>query len=240
MAPSLARKIVIKSYGAVVIALLLVACGAPNSRRSVPHGSTAPAQPPGPSGVLYRIDPAQSELRILVYRAGPLAPLGHDHVIVNRALGGWVKYAGAASAASFSLSVPAADFVVDDARLRREEGADFSEDIPEEAKSATLRNMLSAALLDAAQFPAIRVRSVAVQGTGDALEATLAVDVAGHASTLVVPFTLDGSARRGLSASGALTIRQSALGLTPFSVLLGTLRVQDEMRVKFKFVAVVN
>ena len=143
--------------------------------------------------MLYRIDPAQSELRILVYRAGPLAPLGHNHVIVNRALGGSVNMPGRLPRRHFRLSVPAAGFVVDDARLRREEGADFAEDIPEDAKSATLHNMLSAALLDAAQFPAITVRSVAVQGTGDALEATLAVNVAGHASTLVVPFSLDGS-----------------------------------------------
>ena len=229
----------IKSYGAVILALLLVACGAPSSRPSMPRGSTSPANPPGTSGVSYRIDAAQSELRILVYRAGPLASLGHNHVIVNRALGGWVRYAGVATAASFSLNVPAAGFVVDDARLRREEGADFAEDIPDDAKSGTLSNMLSAAVLDAAQFPAVTVRSVAVRATDAALEATLAVNVAGHESTLVVPFSVDGSARR-LTASGALIMRQSALGLTPFSVLLGALRVQDEMRVKFKFVAVAS
>lgn len=229
----------IKSCGAFILALLLAACGAPSSRQSTPHGSISPANPPATSGVSYRIDAAQSELRILVYRAGPLASLGHDHVIVNRALGGWVKYAGAAATASFSLNIPAAGFVVDDARVRREEGADFAEDIADDAKSGTLSNMLSAAVLDAAQFPAVTVRSVAVRGTDDALEATLAVNVAGHESTLVVPFSVDGSTRR-LTASGALTMRQSALGLTPFSVLLGALRVQDELRVKFKFVAVAS
>jgi polyisoprenoid-binding protein YceI len=229
---------VIKSCGAFILALLLAACGAPSSRQSTPHGSTSPA-PPATPGVSYRIDAAQSELRILVYRAGPLASLGHNHVIVNRALGGWVKYAGAATAASFSLNIPAAGFVVDDARVRREEGADFAEDIADDAKSGTLSNMLSAAVLDAAQFPVVTVRSVAVRGTDDALEATLAVNVAGHESTLVVPFSVDGSTRR-LTASGALTMRQSALGLTPFSVLMGALRVQDEMRVKFKFVAVAS
>ena len=35
-------------------------------------------------GRVYRIDERQSELRILVYRAGPLARLGHNHVMVNR------------------------------------------------------------------------------------------------------------------------------------------------------------
>lgn len=228
-----------RSCCAVVLALiLLAACGAPPSRRSAPQGPAGAIQPP-PPGALYRIDPAQSELRILVYRAGPMAQLGHNHVIVNRSLGGWVRYAGSASAAAFSLRIPAAGFVVDDAALRREEGADFAEETSEDAKSGTLRNMLSPALLDAAQFPAITVRSLAVTVAHGALEASLSVEVAGHESTLTVPFTVDIAAGR-LSARGTLAVRQSALGLAPFSVLLGALRVQDEMRVKFEFVAAAN
>ncbi len=228
-----------RSRCAVVLALiLLAACGAPPSRRPAPQGPPGAVQSP-PPGALYRIDPAQSELRILVYRAGAMAQLGHNHVIVNRSLGGWVRYAGSAATASFSLSIPAAGFVVDDAALRREEGADFAEETSEDAKSGTLRNMLSPAVLDAAQFPAITVRSLAVTVAHGALEARLAVDVAGHESTLAVPFTLDIAAGR-LSARGSLTVRQSALGLAPFSVLLGALRVRDEMRVKFEFAAAAN
>jgi len=64
----------------------------------------------------------------------------------------------------------------------------------------------------------------------------VSVTVAGHASTLEVPFTLDISQGR-LTASGATTIRQSSLGLTPFSVMLGGLRVQDELTLKFRLVA---
>jgi len=230
---------VFRSYCAVVLALLLLAaCGAPQSRRAEPQRPAGAIQPP-PPGALYRIDPAQSELRILVYRAGPMAQLGHNHVIVNRSLGGWVRYAGTASAASFFLSVPAAGFAVDDPALRREEGADFAEDASDDAKSGTLRNMLSPAVLDAAQFPAITLRSLAVTAAHGALEASVSVEVAGHQSTLAVPFTADIAPGR-LSAGGTFTVRQSALGLAPFSVMLGALRVQDEMRVKFKFVAAAN
>jgi polyisoprenoid-binding protein YceI len=228
-----------KSCCAAMLALLLSACGAPQSRPSAPRGGAAPAQPPSTPANVYRIDPAHSELRLLVYRAGPMAALGHDHVILNRALGGWVQYGGAATAASFSLTVPAAGFVVDDAAARREEGPQFSEEIPEDAKAATLRNMLSPAVLDAARFPVISIRSVAVTEVRGALEARLAVNLAGHDATLVVPFSLQSSAGR-LTASGALSVYQSALGLMPFSVFLGALRVQDEMRVKFTFVAVAD
>jgi hypothetical protein len=190
-------------------------------------------------GKRYRVDESQSELRVLVYRAGPLARLGHNHVVVNRALSGAVSLAEGASA--FRLTVPAAGFAVDDAQARGEEGLDFAADVPEGAKSGTLQNMLGAALLDADEFPVITVDSVAVTGAQGAPDsgsmiATVSVSVAGHESTVQVPFTLQSDSNR-LSATGSLGLRQSDLGLTPYSLMLGALQVQDLMTIKFKIVA---
>ena len=166
----------LKCYGAAGLGLLLCACGAPKPREMKP----APLAPPAVSGAHYRIDPAQSELKVLVYRAGIAASLGHNHVIVNRALSGWVTVAGAPSAAAFALTVPAADFVVDDAEARSAEGADFSEAVSEDAKAGTAHNMLGAAVLDAADHPAVTVRSLSVTETRGGLEATVAIEAAGH------------------------------------------------------------
>ena len=41
-----------------------------------------------------------------------------------------------------------------------------------------------------------------------------------------------------LTATGTLELRQSALGLAPYSLMLGALQVQDAMTIKFKIVAV--
>jgi hypothetical protein len=137
--------------------------------------------------------------------------------------------------------VPVADFVVDDARARSEEGQDFSAEVPEEAKSGTRHNMLGAALLDAERFPIMTLTSVGIAPdpklpeSGN-LVATLTVGLAGHESTLVVPFVLTISPDR-ISAAGTAVLRQSDLGLTPISALLGALQVQDEITVKFNFVA---
>jgi polyisoprenoid-binding protein YceI len=231
---------VFKSFNVGVLALLLAACGAPRIRH---------AGPPGPGERAaeaifalparnYRIDENQSELRVLVYRAGPLARFGHNHVMVNRAIRGSVNQ-DPAGASMFSLTVPVAGFVVDDAQARRDEGPDFAGDIPDDAKSGTLRNMLSTAVLDAAEFPSIAVESVAVSGSEDAsgmLMATVAIRVAGHESNIDVPFTLESDSRQ-LSANGSLELRQSALGLIPYSLMLGALQVQDALTVKFKIVA---
>ena len=183
----------------------------------------------------------RSELRILVYRAGPLARLGHNHVIVNRRIGGTVSL-GEPGASAFSLDVPVAGFVVDDAQARRDEGSDFAGEISDDAKSGTLHNMLSAALLDAGEFAAIAVHGVAGAGAQHdsgpvRLIAAVAISVAGHESKIDVPFVLE----RGpdhLSAYGSVDLRQSALGLTPYSLMLGALQVQDAMTIKFRITAI--
>jgi YceI-like domain len=225
-----------KSCGATSLGLLLIGCGVPKPHEATPR---APPTAPPAHGMRYRIDPAQSELRVLVYRAGIMASLGHNHVIVNRALSGWVAVGGQPSAAVFALTVPVADFVVDDAEARRAEGADFSEPVSDDAKSGTAHNMLGPAVLDAGAHPAVTVRSLTVAQTRGGFEATVAIEAAGHESQLAVPFTLDRSSGR-LSATGVLTVRQSALGLTPLSILLGALRVEDAIGLKFKLVGIAD
>lgn len=235
-----------RSLSVGVLALLLTACGALKVRHAAPPKPEEAISRPGlPPGRVYRVDETQSELRILVYRAGPLARLGHNHVMVNRAISGAVSLADAAAESEFWLNVPVGGFVVDDAEARREEGDDFAGDIPEDAKSGTLHNMLSAALLDAEEFPAITVKSVAAPGAqngsgpGALTAAVVAISVAGHESKVDVPLTLQVDSRR-LSATGSLELRQSALGLTPFSLMLGALQVQDSMTIKFQIVAVAD
>jgi hypothetical protein len=51
------------------------------------------------------------------------------------------------------------------------------------------------------------------------------------------PFTLEAAAGQ-LSVAGTLELRQSTLGLPPFSVMMGALLVRDDMRLRFKIVAI--
>ena len=263
-----------------VLALLLAACTAPRPRNAAPQNpGESPAAPNVPlQGKVYRIDQSRSELRILVYRAGPLAHLGHNHVMVNRSIQGVVALAETAEETQFSMEVPSAAFVVDDAQARSEEGPDFAAAVPDDAKSGTLHHMLSTSLLDADEFPMITIKSIAVAGAPGApsassapdapgapsassapgaadapgargapgtrsdaqaagtLTVTVAITVAGHESRMDVPFTLRRDSDH-LSAAGSVELRQTALGLTPYSLMLGALQVQDAMTVKFNLVA---
>jgi polyisoprenoid-binding protein YceI len=236
---------VFKHCVVVVAAVLLAACGVPKPRDQAAHGVSPPAAgagaagavPPAPAGRgVYLIDPSHSEIRLLVYRAGPMARLGHDHVITHRAVAGWIKFNGNPSAAVFALSLPVADFVIDSPAARAEEGTEFHEEVTEDAKAGTRHNMLSEALLDAEHYPTITLTSVSVTGTAGMMNATLVLHIAGHQSTLVVPFQV-ATATGQISASGAVQLRQTELGLKPFSTMLGALQVQDEFTVKFTLFA---
>jgi YceI-like domain len=228
----------------VVFAMLLAACGVPKPRPASPQLPTESSATPNlqSAGRLYRVDPGQSQLRILVYRAGPLARLGHNHVIINRSVQGIANLADSNGVSTFRLTIPVSDFVVDDGQARSEEGPDFEGQVSDEAKSGTLHNMLGASLLDADKFPQITVDCTAAPAAQDrsgnvAMSATLVVRIAGHQSKIDLPVTLKSDARR-LTSSGSLELRQSALGLVPYSLMLGALQVQDAVTIKFDIVAV--
>jgi hypothetical protein len=226
---------VFKSVAIAVLVLSLAACAALRPRPSVPPPPVQAAEvlQSLPAVGAYKIDSNNSELRVLVYRGGTLAGLGHNHVIVSRALAGVVQIGGTISESSFSFSVPVESFVVDDAQSRTEEGSDFPADVPEDAKSGTRRNMLGAAMLNAAAFAELSVKSVALSGTLGAATADLTVNIAGHESKISAPFTLQGDAQH-LTATGSMQLQQTAIGLTPYSLLHGALQVQDAMLLKFK------
>jgi hypothetical protein len=222
----------------------LAACGALKPHHAGPPNPNEALLPmeQRSQGKAYRIDESRSELRILVYRAGPLARLGHNHVMVNRSLRGSVKLADAPDGSAFRLTVPVAGFVVDDRQARHEEGSDFDSDVSDEAKAGTLQNMRGTAVLDADEFPLITVESAGFSaspgaGGADSMVATVTISVAGHDSKIEVPFMLQWDSNE-LSATGSSQVRQSALGLAPYSLMLGALQVQDALTIKFEIIAV--
>jgi hypothetical protein len=216
------------------LTLLIASCGSTPSHR-------VPA--PGPSSLeslpaagTYRIDSDQSVLRVMVFRGGTLAHLGHNHVLDNRTLSGTVTVGPALQTSSFQFGAPVGKFIVDDVQARKEEGADFPGEVPEDAKAGTLHNMLSATQLNGAQFPTLDVSSISIDIVQGVPTATLKVTIAGHDSTMTAPFSLKGAPGR-LTASGQLELRQSALGISPYSLMGGALQVLDAVQVKFTIVA---
>jgi polyisoprenoid-binding protein YceI len=214
-------------------------CHAPGPRAPAsPAGAAAhrPQAPPGATGREYRVSAEESLLTVLVYRGGALAKAGHNHVIASHQLLGTITVPEDLTASSFELRIPVTLMTVDEAPLREPLGADFPAEIPADAKEGTRRNMLSDALLDGERYPGISLRSERIVAIPGGFEVTLLVGIKDQTHTMTLPVMVERSGAV-LRASGELSLRQSALGLKPFSVMLGALQVLDEIKVRAQIVA---
>ena len=232
--------------GVALLAVLLTGC--PLQPRVPAAPPVAAAETPAPHvGVPYDIVADESLLTILVYRGGTLASAGHNHLIASHALTGTIYVPADVMRTSFEAHIPVASFTVDEAALRAQEhSADFPPEVPDSAREGTRRNMLGEALLDGERNPQIVLRSVRLESAGQpaadtggearAVLARVQTTVRGQVRTISVPVRYRLAAGTVI-VSGEAPLRQSDVGLTPFSALLGALQVQDEMRVRFRLVA---
>lgn len=222
---------------------MLVACtsaptGPAPSAAPVPRASVAPA-PIAESTKTYRIDPTVSTLHILVYRGGPMARLGHNHVVSSQNLRGTVWQGAALGDASFDIIVPVNDLVVDDNAARAAEGEDFPLNVSEDAKQGTKANMLRDTLLDGARYPEIHITSLRIEGDARTPTVTAALRIRDHMRQVSVPVALT-TTDTGLHIAGRFDIKQSDFGITPLSIAMGALLVVDTVKIKFALVAVAN
>jgi polyisoprenoid-binding protein YceI len=204
-----------------------------------PGAAEKPAGMAIPAGArVFTVAPAESLLQILVYRGGAMAKLGHNHVIASHQLSGSVYATEDPTATRFDIRFPVKDLTVDEPELRAAAGPDFPPGVPQNAREGTHTNMLSEGLLDGEQFPEIRLRATAIRsaGDGDRYDADVEVTIKGQSRVLRVPITAKWQSAE-LSASGEFPLKQSDLGLKPFSVAMGTLVVLDQMQVRFRLTA---
>lgn len=183
-----------------------------------------------------RIVPEQSELHILVYRGGPLARFGHNHVIAVRDLSGAVWRSGRFEQSGVELAMNVDALEVDIAELRAAYGAEFATELTQRRIESTRRNMLSEKVLDAARFPRITLRSSRVEGTLESPRVWALVTIKDVTRELEFPVTLESEPSR-MTARGKLEIEQTDFGIRPFTAALGALEVQNALHLEYRIVA---
>jgi polyisoprenoid-binding protein YceI len=206
--------------------------------RPPPAEIPAPAPEPAPVVVPpgaheFAVVPEESLLQILVYRGGSMARLGHNHVIASHHLSGTVFVTDDPTQTRFDIQIPVRELTVDEPAMREQAGPDFTAAVPQSARDNTRTNLLSSALLDADRYPSIGLRATDVVAAGDGFEMGVAITIKDQVHIVRVPVTVKRNAG-ALVASGEFPLKQSELGLAPFSVAMGTLVVVDEMRVHFE------
>jgi polyisoprenoid-binding protein YceI len=184
----------------------------------------------------YQVVSGESLLQILVYRGGAMARLGHNHVIASNRLEGSVYVTEDPAQTRFDVRFPVNELTIDEPEQREKAGAEFPPGVPENARIGTRNNLLSEALLDGANHPEIRLRATDVLLAGEGYDIGVEITIKDQVRVVRVPAKVvrsDGA----LTATGEFPLKQSELGLEPFSVAMGTLVVLDEMKVRFELTA---
>ena len=204
-------------------ALAISACGTqpPAPAASQPAPAAAPAPPGNPSA--HRIVAGDSLITITVRRGGPLARMGHDHVVAARQIEGFIDMEQGRTELRFRLD----QLTVDEAVLRKEAGLETQPSA--DAIDGTRRNMFSK-VLRADSYPWVLVKAAFEGNSRNMLRAEITLH--GVTREYKVPLQLreDGAT---VLASGAFTVRQTDFGITPFAVFGGALAVKDELELRF-------
>ncbi len=218
-----------------LIALLALLSGCALPPKVLPPA--APSVPVAvPSGPYERYEIVASHVEIRVYRDGPMATLGHNHLISSDALTGTIELRNPARDSRFTLELPLASLVVDDPAARATSGAEFAKEMPQTDREGTRHNMLGSSVLDAARQPVLRLTAESLDGGPTEFQARVRVGMRGEERIINVPLTVqikDGQ----ISVHATFKLHHADLGLTPFTAALGALRVRDDIEIACRFVA---
>jgi polyisoprenoid-binding protein YceI len=215
-----------KAFVALFLCLLAACSASLAPPAAAPRDSTAWYRQAASRAVpVYAVDPKASLVTIVVRRAGLFARLGHDHVVAARNAAGFAAPGANRADLSFRLD----QLTVDEPALRREAG--LTTNPSQEAIDGTRANMLDR-VLEAGRYPQVEIH-VERAGTG---KLNTSITLHGVTRSLAVPAEVV-LADDVLTATGALTLRQTEFGITPFSVGGGLLAVDDLLELRFRIVA---
>lgn len=203
------------------------------SQSRSPHSAPATTQA---STQALQVDPTQTVVTVIVRRAGPLAKLGHDHVITSADEAGTVWLGSRPADSSFELTLPVERFDVDLPEARAAAGPEFAAPVPENARQGTRHNMLRTAVLDGEQFPTITLRSTTASGVWPQPIVRVAVTLKGVEREQEIPVIVERT-ETGVMARGELRLNQTDFGMTPFAVAGGAIQVADTLEIRFEIAA---
>ena len=170
---------------------------------------------------MARFDAATAECRVLTFREGLLAAVGHDLVLrVTR----------------FTVDVDPVgrtlEAVLDPASLRVEHAVQDGRPAPAalgDRDRATIEQAIVEQVLEVARFPEIRFVATAARETVEGLDLDGTLTLHGVASPLTLHARRDGGAY-----AAQVVLHQPAFAITPYSALLGALRVKPDVHVQIR------
>lgn len=174
----------------------------------------------------YALKPENSTLDVWTFKEGLLSKVAHDLQIAASGLEGEATVEQGKF--SLKISIPVDKLAVKGS-VHDGKTTPMSDKDHREIETTTK----GSAVLDAAKFPKI---VYSAEGKGDPLAGPLQADgtLALKGASKPVPVQLKVKNEGGkLSVAGEVTFKQTAFGIKPYSAMLGTLKVKDEVRISW-------
>jgi len=166
------------------------------------------------------LDAASGDLQVITGTAGPAAKMGHRLTLAMRSWQATVQWKGK-SPAAVELTV-----AVDSLQVLSGEGGVTPLTAPEKAVARS--NALK--FFDARKFPTIRFSSEQISKTADGYRLEGMLEIHGTSRPQTVDVTAEDDATR---LATEVAVRQSDFGVKPYSLMMGALKVADEVTVRF-------
>jgi len=193
----------------------------------IPHCSLA-----NPSNNTYTVDIKKTNIDILVFKDGVLASFGHNHLISVGEINGQLVFNSTNPLKSeFKFTIPIHTLIIDDSNRRKQYSKYFPNSITAGAKQATRRNMLKK-IFKTKQSPVITIQSSAISGTAANYKIDFWITINGvkkRLTSTAVLFKKESS----ISIKGDLSLDLKNFKIKPFSGALGTIRIQNTLRIYF-------
>ncbi len=191
---------------------------------------------PADPTVVYKIDPAQSEFVVQLFKAGIRAAWAHDHVVRATAYVGQIQADPAdPTTASIVVEVQTASLKADEPAVRQKYGltTPFSEKERQEIQTT----MEAKTQLDVEQYPSIWFKSTRVEQQAEGqYTVTGELTMRGVTQSVTLPVSVE--LRDGIVHGwGSFRFTQSSFGYQPYSAFLGAVRNQDAVVLHFDIVA---
>lgn len=178
--------------------------------------------------VRYKINPTHSQFMVYVYKGGLFKAFGHNHTVAIHDFQGEAHATeGALEAASLQMTIKSNSLTVVD--------KDHVDDRPKVER--TMREHV----LETTKYPEIVFKSTKVTATKTAehnyqakIWGSLTLHGVTHPEVLTAQVTFNGNSLR---AHGDFTIRQTNYHIKPISVVGGTVKVKDEVKLSFNIEA---
>jgi polyisoprenoid-binding protein YceI len=182
----------------------------------------------------YQVQPADSWVLAITDKTGLLSFAAHQHAVLAARWSTTLTVDPESPQKSkATVALPVASLVIDskEARQRAALGPGPSAD---DIRTIQER-LLGPEVLDQMTYPEIRFTTTAIEKLGqDRLEVTGKFQLHGNTRTVTIPVHCERSGNSGFILEGKFSIRQTDFGIKPEGVAGGTVRVKDEVSIRFR------